>query len=90
VKGMKPAVGTYSEAEGEVEVMKVADEGGHLTTHQAAGAVVIVDQIAPGPSPSYVLVYARFAAAANHDPGGLASAVKGTFVAVVPMHETDR
>lgn len=84
----KPAVGTYSCADGDAVIFEAQwnSDGTAKAARDAATCSVIIDEIKPGPSAHYARAYGRFAATAAA-PDGLSSAVKGAFLADIPIDE---
>lgn len=84
----KPAVGTYSCADGDAVIFEAQwnSDGTAKPARNAATCSVIIDDIKAGPSAHYARAYGRFEATAAA-PDGLSSAVKGAFLADIPIDE---
>lgn len=84
----KPAVGTYSCADGDAVIFEAQwnSDGTAKPARNAPTCSVIIDEIKPGPSAHFARAYGRFEATAAA-PDGFSSAVKGAFLADIPIDE---
>ena len=81
-------IGTYSCADGDARIFEAEwnADGTAKPARHASTCSVTIDKIVAGPSSSYARAYGRFEATANA-PDGLASDVRGTFLADFPIFE---